>query len=105
MARGRVCRHGLVLEGVGLDQLLFLPPGLLPCVVIIQLIQALKEKEKTVGYSHISSCEHADTCVVTAEVIPTVTAMQGVLLMLLGHDHIHFQESLSSDTTPTPEGL
>lgn len=43
MSGGGVGRHGLVLESVGLHQLLLLLPALLlPGVVVIQLIQALR---------------------------------------------------------------
>lgn len=42
---GGVDRHGLVLEGVGLDQLLLLLPALLLAwVVVVQLVQALEER-------------------------------------------------------------
>lgn len=46
VAGGGVSRHGLILERVGLNQLLLLPPLLLPSVVIVQLIQALREEEE-----------------------------------------------------------
>lgn len=46
MAGGGVSCHGLVLESVGLNQLLLLPPVLLPCVVIVQLVQALRQEEE-----------------------------------------------------------
>lgn len=46
MARVGVGRHGLVLVGVGLDQRLLLPALLLPGVVVVQLIQALRTREQ-----------------------------------------------------------
>lgn len=46
VSSGWVDHHGLVLEGVGLDQLLLLLPALLlHGVVVVQLIQALEERE------------------------------------------------------------
>lgn len=47
VSSGWVGRHGLVLEGVGLDQLLLLLPALLlHGVVVVQLVQALGERQK-----------------------------------------------------------
>lgn len=50
MASGGVGYHGLVLESVGLNQLLLLPPVLLSCIVIVQLVQALREEEESDGW-------------------------------------------------------
>lgn len=59
VARVGVGCHGLVLEGVGLDQRLLLPALPLPGVVVVQLVQALRargqrsmiRKEKVTGSS------------------------------------------------------
>lgn len=46
MGSGEVSCHGLVLESVGLNQLLLIPPVLFTCVIIVQLIQALRKEEE-----------------------------------------------------------
>lgn len=88
MGRVGVGRHGLVLVSVGLDQRLLLAALLLPGVVVVQLIQALRTREQRCVESVIN--HH------TEQVRPGPTSyIYHLSLLIQLKDHVHSYEAAS----------